>query len=493
MHFLRFIIPVLISFSLFSCSEKDSSALSVAVAQEPVVLDLMVNSSVSGRNIADGNVYERLIALSDGNLVPQLAESFELGDSGKTLTIKIREGVLFHDGSELDAEDAVLSMNRWLSYYASAERLVGDSRFTASGDCISIKADSSLVLLPFMIASSPLAAVIVPAEEILSLDDGEILQSVAGTGPYRMKEWRYGDSIELERWDEYWGEMPEIEHITYSFVPDSVTRRLGLESGQFDFIDTVLSDDIPQLSKMDGITLHQGDENGSIVLVFNKKAGVSADADFRKAVSLFIDRDELMKACYGDYGYSLHSDYMEADSLWSVDDSSDPFGTENEEKGLEYLRASSYDNEPVRILSSNLTNLDKIAIALSSELEEEGIETEIIILDWAAFIEKRNDPEFWDIYVSATSSTILPLEKNYLTATSPGGFDNPESETLLKAVAETESVEEAISIWQDCQKSLWNYIPVIVPGHYSTVYASVSTLENIDFTNGFNFRKAAVK
>ena len=486
MAFLRLFVSILILLSFVSCDSAEDDYLSVAVAQEPPVLDLMINSSVSGRNIADGNVYERLIVLADGTAVPHLADSFGLSEDGCTLTLKIRNGILFHDGSKLDAEDAALSMNRWLSSYPNADRAVNGARFIADGDSIIITASSSLALLPVMMASSPQAAVVVPSEY---LEGKAVLQLPPGTGPYRIKEWRHGDSIMLESWNQYWGEKPEIKSIRYSFVPDSVTRRLGLESGQFDFIDTVLSDDIPQLYENEDIALHQGGENGSIVLVFNKNKGISADLSFRRAVSLFLDRDELMKACYGDYGYSLHSDYMDSSSSWRVYDA-DPYGYEDDEKGRAYLDSSSFNGETVRILTSNLTNLDKIAVSLSSQLEEEGIATEIIILDWAAFIDKRNDPDAWDIYVSATSSTALPLEKIYLTASSPGGFDDPESEALLSAISSATDIDEAIQIWQECQKKLWEYVPVIVPGHYSTVYASSSSLHDIDFSQGFNFRKA---
>ena len=446
MAFLRLFVSILILLSFVSCTPAEDDYLSVAVAQEPPVLDLMINSSVSGRNIADGNVYERLIVLADGTAVPHLADSFGLSGDGCTLTLKIRNGVFFHDGSKLDAEDAALSMNRWLSSYPNADRAVNGARFIAEGESIVITASSSLALLPVMMASSPQAAVVVPSEY---LEGKAVLQLPPGTGPYRIKEWRHGDSIMLESWDQYWGEKPAIK----------------------------------------SIALHQGGENGSIVLVFNKNKGISADLSFRRAVSLFLDRDELMKACYGDYGYSLHSDYMDSSSSWRVYDA-DPYGYEDDEKGRAYLDSSSFNGETVRILTSNLTNLDKIAVSLSSQLEEEGIATEIIILDWAAFIDKRNDPDAWDIYVSATSSTALPLEKIYLTASSPGGFDDPESEALLSAISSATDIDEAIQIWQECQKKLWEYVPVIVPGHYSTVYASSSSLHDIDFSQGFNFRKA---
>ena len=480
-------------FLLVSCTaENTSSFLSVAVAQEPPTLDVMVNSSVSGRNIAVGNVYERMLSMDDeGNIIPCLASSYALEDDGCTLVMTLRDDVHFHDGSLLDAEDAVTSLNRWLSVYANVRKITGEAEFQAEGECVVIRASSSLVLLPVMLASSPQAAVILPSSAFSSLAPNGLVHDAPGTGPYMISEWISGSYAELSAFSAYWGEKPEIERIRYNFVPDPVTRRLGLESGLYDFIDTVSYDDIASLEADDDTELHQGGENGSIVIVFNKKEGIATDPDFRKAVSFAINRDSLMRSCYGDYGYSLHSDYMEQ-GPWSVDSSLDPYERENDRKALEHLASSSYDGRKVRILSSNLSNIDKIAITLSSELENIGIDTELMIMDWASFSEKRWDSSSWDIYVSATSSVVLPLEKGYLFNTSPGGFDDAKISSIIDSIATSVSLKEAQDRWTVAQIALWKYIPVIIPGHYSTVYASSPSLHGIDFSDGYNFRHASL-
>ncbi len=477
---------------MISCKAENADTLSVAVAQEPPTLDVMVNASVSGRNIIVGNVYERLFTVSGDEIVPCLGKGYSLSDDGHTLTIEIRDDVVFHDRTSMDADDVVLSLNRWLDVYGNGNKVVDGARFEEQEGMVTIHSGSSLVFLPIMLASSPQAAVIVPSSSVSDLTPNGLLKNAPGTGPYRISAWLPGDSIELEIFDGYWGNPPDIKSIKYSFVSDPVTRRLGLESGLYDFIDTVSSDDIPALMERAGIELHQGDENGSIVLIFNKKSGISTDNDFRKAVSLFIDRDALMKACYGDYGYAIHSDYMDGNGLWSVDSALDPYGKEDDARGRDYLDASPYDGETVRILSSNLSNLDKIAVALSDELEREGIKTELIILDWAAFSDMKWNLDAWDIYISATSRVILPIEKGYLFPTGAGGFDDDRSEELIGRLASASSISEAEIIWKEAQERLWEYIPVIVPGHYSTVYASAG-ISGIDFSDGYNFRNAVLE
>ena len=194
-----------------------------------------------------------------------------------------------------------------------------------------------------------------------------------------------------------------------------------------------------------------------------------------------------MRSCYGDYGFSLHSDYMEAEQrLWAVDPEEDPYGEMDREKGMALLSDSSYDGTAVEILTSNLTNLDRIAVALASCLERSGVDADVRVLDWASFLEKRKDPSSWDIYVSAMSKVPVPQLKTYLSPSFPGWFDDPELSEKLGNLS-SGTVEDAAEEWKDLQKELWEYVPVMVPGHYSTIFAVSPDHEGVIIDDGFYF------
>ena len=446
----KILIPILLILSLISCADGKDDVLDVAVAQEPPTLDVMVNSSISGKMIAVGNVYEKLLTLSpDGSIIPELASSYELSENGHRLSFMLREGISFHDGTFLDAEDAVLSMNRWLDKYQAAGRIAGNGRFHAEGNVIVLESDNSLALLPLMIASSPQSAVIIPSE--YASDDPVLKDVPPGTGPYEVVSWRYGESIELAAYDDY---------VPYEY---------------------------PSMSENEDIAIIQGGDSGSIAVLFNKKEGISADADFRRAVSLIADRDVLMKACYGDYGYDTETCYMEPDQAeWHVM-ASDPYGYEDDREGMRLLEESSYDGRTVRILTSNLSNLDKIALALSAELEDAGMNTDVTVLDWASFIEERKDSGKWDISVSAFTKVTLPQMKSYLSPSFPGWTETDLLDQLYQAGSE----EEVASLWNDIQRKLWEDVPAMILGHYSTIYAASSGIEGIIAGDGIYFWDAS--
>ena len=484
-----------------SCREEGSTSFNIALSQEPPVLDVMLNSSISGKMIAVGNIYEKLLVLDgNGEVRPELAASYSLSSSGHRLSFTLRDGVLFHNGDTLSAYDAAASMNRWLDSVPAALAASGGSYFHAADDrTIEIESDSNLAFLPVMIASSPQSAVIMPAECIENAGKTGLVTEFIGTGPYRFSRWMSGEYIELEAFDGYkayaeessglWGRKDALEkELRYYFVPDETTRMIGFESGIYDAVDCVPSDDVERIAEA-GFSVLQGGENGSIVLVFNKMEGVSSDKLFRQAVSLVADRDTLMRACYGDYGFSLHSDYMEAEQIQWITGKSDPYGMMDIDKGLELLGQSSYDGSPVVILTSNLTNMDRIALALASGLESAGINAEVRVLDWASFMEKRKDPSSWDIYVSAMSKVPIPQLKTYLSPSFPGWFGDEE---LLEKLDDLSSgtMEEAYSGWNELQSRLWEYVPVMVPGHYSTIYAVAPGYDGVIIEDGFYFWNA---
>ncbi len=495
---MRRILIIFASIIFFvSCSQNDvdMSTINAALSQEPVTLDVMTNPTLTGRIIASGNIYEKLLVLDgEGNIREELASSYSLSEDMKTLVFTLREGVLFHDGKEMKAEDACASMNRYLLLYSRAGELTDGALFTVTGEYeISITSEKSLLFLPYLIASSPQEAIVMPHYLI---DGTNLVTSVIGTGPYRLSSWTSGEKIVLERFDSYspygdgsngrWGEKKALtERIVYWFVPDSVTRLLGLESGQYDFINDVMSTDESRIEKNEDLRIVRADESGSIALVFNRKDGPLEDVEIRRAVSYAVSSENLMAACYGGGIYTTSSLYMEAwQKEWNTS-SLNQYEEENRDKALELLEGKG--KIKLRILSSSLSNLDRIASVLRDELESIGIECTLTILDWASFIEERQSSD-WDIYISAFTSVPLPQMKSYLSPSFPGGIEEEsEAYAVIKGLNNAGSFDEAVAIWKEGQEILWAYCPVYISGHYTTSYASSSRLSNIIVQNGFFF------
>ena len=163
------------------------------------------------------------------------------------------------------------------------------------------------------------------------------------------------------------------------------------------------------------------------------------------------------------------------------------------EKARKALEKSGYDGSAFRILTSNLSNLDKIAVAMEGMLKKIGIKVEITVLDWVGFLEKRNDSSSYDLFISAFSSVSLPTMKLYLSSSYPGWYEDDKKDEILSSIANAESIEEASELWKEAQVYFWNELPVIVPGHYSTINAYSDTIEGIIVEDGNHFWNAKRK
>lgn len=497
---------ILFSIILLLCSceaKNDISYINVAVSQEPVTTDVMVNTSLTGRLILVGSVYERLVVLDgEGNIKPELASSFTLSDDGRTLSFEIREGVKFHDGSMMDNKDVVASLNRWLRVYQKAKDMVGDAEFRAQGEReVVITSTNNLTFLPTLMASSPQSAVIFPKEYVEK--DEDLIVKAPGTGPYILKDWISGEKIVLSSFPDYssygdeskgaWGKKEaKSDEIRFYFVPDSTTRLLGLKNGEYDFINDLMSDDRSLVSNDGSLEIVDGEESGLIALVFNKKEGVFISQEMRRAASLSFNREELMKSCYGDYGWSLHSQYMEKDSVFWKENLEDST-YERDIEAAKSILENEYDGSEIKILTSNLSNLEKIAYAAESELKEAGFNVKVVVTDWAGMMEKRKDSSQWDIFISAFSKVPLPQMKSFLSPSYPGWMESDSNAYKgFLSLDDEVTIEEAEERWQEIQKEMWEYIPAYIPGHYSTSYAKSIKLKDVIIQDGFYFWNAYV-
>ena len=485
--------------ALSSCGKPEDSndRLLLAVSQDVPNLDVQKSTGRVLRDMLVGQVYERLfVPGADGEVLPELAESWSISDDGHELVVKLREGVLFHDGTLFDGHDAEASIRRWADAYGAARTMLGNYWIESDTGSLTIRSDGNLSLLPYLMASAPQAPVMMPLEKMEENRFG-LVSDVVGTGPYKLSSFETGVGLTLtknEKYESYseeadglWGRKDaEWESIEYRIVPESMNRRLGLEKGEYDYINEVMSEDMPSLSRNQDVTLVGAEETGSIALVFNKRTDLGSDREFRRAVSLALDKDAVMKACYGDYGYRIHSDYME-DHQKAFGVEGDPYAAYDPEKAGEYLAGSSYDGRPFRILTSNLSNMEKIALSAEHYLEAIGIDTEVRVLDWAGFLSERKDDESYDMFVSAFSTVALPQMKLFLGADYPGWYEDENAALIMDALNDASSIDEAAEVWQEGQKYFWSEVPVIVPGHYMTVNAVRSDIEGVISQDGTHF------
>ena len=483
--------------------------LHIAVTQQAPSLDLHKNSTLIARQMCDGTVWEKLVTLnSKAEAVPELCEKYELSEDGKTITFTLRKGVKFHDGSEMTADDVVASMNRWIEGFSSAGDMVGDARFEKVDDStVKISGAAPLILLPAMIAGAAQPASITTAAACANQDDNGFMKDYIGTGPYKFVEWKQDQYVKLEKFDDYsaYGTAGEAmdgwcgykaaptKTLEFDIVPDQATATAGLEAGQYDVIYNVTDDDYPRLESNPELTTSRS-QMGSIAFVFNHKQGISSNQYFRTAVNTALNCDEVLAAAYGG-GYELGSCYMDAGQpFWNSDAGSENYNLKDGEKAKQLLSEGGYNGETFTILAATLNGMDKMAVAMKSELEAVGIPVELTIVDWATLTDYRKDPTRFDLYITTFAEVPVPSLKLYFGKNYPGWSDDAKLAELFGKMTSATTLDEAKAGWDELQGYSWEYLPIICPGHYLGMFAWDKDLEGVNmYSGGPKFWNAGIK
>ena len=281
------------------------TTLRIGLAEDPDVLDPTLARTYVGR-IVFASICDKLFDIDEKlGLVPQLALSQQTSADGKSVTIRLREGVKFHDGEPFDAAAAKFSLDRHLKMQGSFRRAE-----IAQVDAVEV-VDKSTVRLVLKTPFAPLIAQLTDrAGMMVSPKAAQAMGEKFGTkpvcaGPYRFVERIAQDRIVVERFADYWDKgRVTVDRIVYQPIQDSTVRLANLKSGGLDLIERVLATDIAEVKKDQKLTLAMGTELGYQGLTINVANGEKANNPLaknqkvREAFELALDREAINQVVF---------------------------------------------------------------------------------------------------------------------------------------------------------------------------------------------------
>ena len=354
------------------------------------------------------NMYEGLYQYgkTDAKVSPCLAKDLpEISDDGLVYTIKLNEGIKFHDGTDFNAEAVKKSIERQLEPNRNSDMPYASFVFgeeEADNGVASVEAvDDYTVKITMRAASAPfvknlamaLASPIVAPSAIEAATDGQAITNPVGTGPYKFVDWTKGASVTLVANEDYWGEAPKTKNLVFKIIAEGNTRLTSLINGECDIISSVdpasadqIVDNGFELFSEDGMTINY--------MAFNTETGKCTDQEVRKAVAQAINVEEMVKSIYGDYATVANSVMPTWMAPYTKDVKQTAYDPEAAkktlaDKGITSLQCITYTTAR----PYNQKGGSDLANMIQGYLSAVGVELSITQYDWTTYKTKvQTDP-----------------------------------------------------------------------------------------------------
>ena len=467
------------------------SALNLAMVAEPPSLDIQ-STPADLVCIIMQHVYEPLFTFdANATLVPMLAESLpKISPDGKHYSITLRSGVKLHSGRDLDAEDVVASLKRWMEVSPRGKSVAAQvADLSAKGRlAVEITMKNAYAPLLAQLAMASGMAAIMARETI-----AQPLREFVGTGPYRFKERKPDQYVLLTRFENYAArkEAPSgyggkraalVEELHFLPVPNANTRVEGALSGQFHFADLLPIEALPRLeAAKDRVVPLMTKSFGFPYLVLNTKEGSMAQVGVRRAFQTAIGEGEMLAAGFGDTRFFIaEGNHFPKGTPFYSAAGTDRYNERNAAKAKAQAEQAGYKGEPVRILTSRQYDFHyNMALVMAEQLKRAGFKAELNVVEWATLLQRRADPKLWDIYI--THSGLFPepmLSPPQLGEGAPGWWSSPAKQQALAALNQEANPARRGPLWGRVQQVVYDEVPYVHVGKFASLSARAPSLQN---------------
>jgi peptide/nickel transport system substrate-binding protein len=432
-------------------------SLTVQTAAEPPGLDLTATPASATAAVVFYNVQEALVKVDrHGKLVPWLAERWHTTDS-RNYTFFLKRGVRFHNGREMKAADVRFVFQRAMNpetkhpypgYYAAINDIIVRDDYTITFSLKSLNAN-------FLLNLARQGSVIYPREAVDSLKSEPV-----GTGPYRFGEWVRGDRIVLRKNPEYHVKgLPRLDRVVFRFIPDPNGALAALKAGDIDASLFGLGPEhVQDLQKDPRFQVVVGDTTNDVVMATNNSRKPYSDVRVRRAVTLAIDKREVLKGAMFGMGKILGSNvdplnpyYLDVSGAMAHD----PV------KAKKLLAEAGYPNgfDTVLKVAPQYYYTVRTGEIITSQLKKVGVNVKIEQIEWGQWISRVWREADYDLTIigHAESWDIA----NYAKPKYYFRYDSARFQGLFKRSEETLDDKARRDLYAQMQKLLVEDAPVV--------------------------------
>lgn len=430
------------------------------------------------------HIVEGLVAFRDDTSIgPMLADSWAVSNEGKTYTFHLRQGVKFHNGVTMTADDVVWSLKRWLDPATQWRCL---SEFSATGiariekieapdpQTVAITLDQPTALfLPTLARPDCGQTAVIHRDSVGT--DGKWIAPI-GTGPFKLGEWKRGQYMDLVRFDGYvprseprtgytGAKDVKVDRVRFNIIPDSSAAKAGLLSGSLDVIMSLSIPDLEELKSRPDVQLSITPALGLTGILFQTKDPLLKDVRIRRAIALSIDTAQIVDAVMQGTARPNNSALPLGSPFYSEAQSHGYAQNIAEAKKL--LAEAGYRGQPIKMITNKRYSFVFDASVLVQAMAlGAGINIELEVMDWAAQLDRYNRGDYQSMAFVYSARLDPSLSFEMLTgpkATQPRKvWDNPEAQEMLRQSMMIDDTAKRQALFDEMHKRFITDVPMIV-------------------------------
>lgn len=473
----KFLLALGLTFATLATS---AQTLRIGLAEDPDILDPSLARTFVGRIVFAG-LCDKLLDLDDKlNIVPQLATSYQWAADNKSLTLKLRDGVTFHDGEKFDAAAVKFNIERHKTIQGSNRR--GELKPVTTVEVL----DAHTVRLNLSAPFAPLLSVLADrAGMMVSPKAAKAADSKFGTnpvcsGPFKFVERVAQDRIVLERFPAYWNKSAiHFDKVIYRPIVDATVRLANLRSGQLDFIERVAPSDIASIKADPKLSISRITELGYQGITINvaksdlaKQNALGRDARVREAFELSLDRAGIVQVAMDGEGDPGNQWISPSNSFYAKNN---PIPKRDVARAKALLKEAGVTNPVVNLMTATTADAQRIAQVVQAMAKEAGFEVKIQSTEFATSLNLADKGQF-DAYILAWSGRADPDGNlfSFYGCKQPlnyHGICKPEWDELLTRSRTTQDKAARLKIFEQLSAEIAKERPIIYLYHRHWLWA----------------------
>lgn len=431
----------------------------LAMPAEPPNIEPIMMRSLAAWNMYYA-VFDGLTRItSDGSIEPGLAESWTSNDTQDVWEFTIREGVKFHDGTDLQVSDIVYTYEKILASDTSTNRVA-----IAMIDTIEAVDEHTIRFTlknPFSAWLNQVGTIGIVPEADYEAKGDKFADDPVGTGPYSFVAWNHGVDYQVERFEDYWGEPGKLDEVTFAFVGAADARVTGVESGTLDAA-IIPENQVPVIEGSANAKVIEATSNKVALIGMNTTAGALQNVDVRRAIALAIDRTEIIDQLLA--GFGSPTGQLVAEGVTGHVDGY-PVPEFDQDAAKKLVEESGYAGEEItfQYASSGGGPTDPdVAQAIAGNLQEIGLNIKLVGAEQSSLSLTTANHQITGLYLNHWSPSSMDgdVVVSQLLAGGPEDYarDPKMAELYLEqqAAGEDERTDVYRSIWELNTENVYN-------------------------------------